>query len=304
MMRTLGAVGALSVMAVLAILAVAFGTQAATLEKPNVTIAVGGKASLYYLPLTLAERLGYFKDEGLNVEIVDFAGGAKALQAVMGGSADVVSGGYDLVIIMQARGQKLQAFVQEVATPSIAFGVAKARAASYRSPKDLNGWKIGVTAPGSSTNIFLNHLLAGAGVQPDDVSIIGVGSGPTAVAAMRAGQIDALVNVEPAITILERSGDMRVVVETMSEKGARAVFGDLLPAGSLYTKQAFIKQNPNTVQALTNATVRALKWLQKASPEDVGKVIGKQGRIARAIRTVVKASAVRDGRQATVEIAD
>ena len=258
---------------VLAILATASGAQAATLEKPKVTIAVGGKATLYYLPLTLAERLGYFKEEGLDVDIVDFAGGAKALQAVMGGSADIVAGGYDHVIIMQARGQKLQAFVQLVATPSIALGVATAHAASYRSPKDLKGWKIGVTAPGSSTNIFLNHLLAGAGLQPDDVSIIGVGTGPTAVAAMRSGQIDALVNVEPAITILERSGAMQVVVESMSEKGSRAVFGDLLPAGSLYTKQEFIKQNPNTVQALAGAMVRALKWLQKAGPEDVAKTI-------------------------------
>ena len=257
----------------LALLAAAFGAYSAPLEKPKVTIAVGGKASLYYLPLTLAERLGYFKDEGLDVDIVDFAGGAKALQAMMGGSADVVAGGYDHVIIMQARGQKLQTFVGLVATPSIALGIAKARIAAYRSPKDLKGWKIGVTAPGSSTNILLNHLLAGAGLQPDDVSIIGVGTGPTAVAAIRAGQIDAIVNVEPAITILERTGDIRVVVETMSEKGTRAMFGDLLPAGSLYTKQDFIKQNPNTVQALTNAMVRALRWLQKANPEDVAKVI-------------------------------
>jgi len=257
----------------LALVVAAFGVSGAALEKSKITIAVGGKASLYYLPLSLAERLGYFKDEGLDVDIVDFAGGAKALQAMMGGSADVVAGGYDHVIIMQARGQKLQAFVGMVATPSIAFGVAKARSASYRSPKDLKGWKIGVTAPGSSTNIFLNHLLAGSGLSPDDVSIIGVGNGPTAVAAMRSGQIDALANVEPAITILERSGDMRVVVEAMSEKGSRAVFGDLLPAGSLYTKQDFIKQYPNTAQALTNATVRALKWLQKASAEDVAKVI-------------------------------
>lgn len=62
-------------------------------------------------------------------------------------------------------------------------------------------------------------------------------------------------------------------MKTMSEEGARAVFGELLPAGSLYTEQDFTKQNPDTVQALTNAMVRALKWLQKASPEDVAKVI-------------------------------
>jgi NitT/TauT family transport system substrate-binding protein len=249
------------------------GLALAAPEKGKVTIAVGGKAALYYLPLSLAERLGYFKDEGLNVEILDFAGGAKALQAMMGGSADVVAGGYDHVIIMLARGQKLQSFVLQVATPSLALGVSRARAASYRSLRDLKGLKVGVTAPGSSTHIFLNHLLNEAGLKPDDVAVIGVGTGPTAVAAMRSGQIDALANVEPAISILEKAGSMNVVIETMSEKGSRAVFGELLPAGSLYTKTEFLKRNPQTAQALANAMVRALLWLRKASDEDVLKTV-------------------------------
>ena len=68
---------------------------AAHAEVEKVTIAVGGKSLFYYLPLTIAEQRGYFKEEGVNVEIVDFAGGSKALQAVVGGSADVVSGAYE-----------------------------------------------------------------------------------------------------------------------------------------------------------------------------------------------------------------
>jgi NitT/TauT family transport system substrate-binding protein len=254
-------------------LCLAGGPLHAAPEKQKVVIAVGGKAALYYLPLTLAERLGYFKDEGLDVQILDFAGGSKALQAMMGGSADVVAGGFDHVIILRARGQKLKAFVLMVATPSLALGISKQRAVSYKSPRDLKGMKIGVTAPGSSTHIFVNHLLASVGLSPDDVSIIGVGTGPTAVAAMRAGRIDAIVNVEPAITMLERSRTIKVVTETMSEAGSRAVFGDLLPAGSLYTKEEFLQRNPETAQALANAMVRALKWLRTASAEDILKVI-------------------------------
>lgn len=257
-------------LAAAAALLAAAGARAAP-ERKNVTIAVGGKAALFYLPLTLAERLGYFAAEGLEVQILDFAGGAKALQAMMGGSADVVSGGIDHVLTLRAKGQKLQSFVLQTATPSIALGVAKGKA--YKSAADLKGMKVGVTAPGSSTHMVVNHLLAGAGLKGDDVSIIGVGTGPTAVAAMKAGQIDALANVEPAITILERSGAMSVVVETMSEKGCRQVFGELLPVGSLYTREDFIKQNPGTVQALTNATVKALQWLQKATPEQVMKTV-------------------------------
>ncbi|MGA0796062.1 MAG: ABC transporter substrate-binding protein, partial [Quisquiliibacterium sp.] len=73
-------------------LAVPAITRAQSLERSKVTIAVGGKGALYYLPLTIAEQLGYFKAEGLDLEIVDFAGGSAALRAVVGGSADVVSG--------------------------------------------------------------------------------------------------------------------------------------------------------------------------------------------------------------------
>ncbi|HVY07724.1 MAG TPA: ABC transporter substrate-binding protein [Burkholderiales bacterium] len=246
---------------------------AAAPEKPKVTIAVGGKASLYYLPLTIAEQLGYFKDEGLQVDIVDFAGGAKALQAMMGGSADVVSGGFDHVVVMRARGQNLRAFVLQGGTPAISLGVAKDKAASYKSPRDLAGMKIGVSAPGSSTHAFVNHLLASAGLAPDAVSIVGVGTGPSAVAAVQAGHVDAIANIEPAMTMLERSGAIKVVVETVSVRGAQAVYGSPLPSGSLYTRDEFIKANPNTVQALTNAMVRALKWLKTASPDDVAKTV-------------------------------
>ena len=245
----------------------------AALEKPTLVIAVGGRASLYYLPLTLAERLGYFNDEGLHVDILDFAGGAKALQAMMGGSADVVSGGFDHVMVMRARGQSLRAFVLQVATPAISLGVATGRASQYRSPADLKGMKIGVSAPGSSTHAFVNHLLAAAGLTPEDVSIIGVGTGPGAVAAMQAGHLDAIANIEPAMTMMERAGTIKVVAESVSERGAKALFGSPLPSGSLYTREEFIKANPRTVQALTNAMVRALKWLKSATPAEVVKAV-------------------------------
>lgn len=247
--------------------------NAAPPEKPAVTIAVGGQASLFYLPLALADRLGYFRDEGLRVRILDFAGGAKSLQALIGGSADVVSGGFDHVIVMHARGQKLRAFALQLATPAISLAVATKHAGSYRSPRDLKGMKIGVTAPGSSTHAFVNHLLASVGLSSDDVSIIGVGAGPGAAAAMRAGRLDAIASIEPVITLMERNRSARVVVETVSVKGAQSVFGGSLPSGSLYAREEFIAANPRTVQALTNAMVRALRWLAQASPEDVAGAV-------------------------------
>ncbi len=237
-------------------------------EKPQVVIAVGGKATLYYLPLTLAERLGYFRDEGLQVEISDFPGGAKALQALIGGSADIASGGYEHTLQMQAKGQRLQAFVLQ-GNAALAVSLVKGKFEAYAGPKDLRGKRIGVTAPGSSTHMIVNHLLASAQLKPEDVSIIGVGTGASAVGAARAGQIDVLSSVEPALVMLERSGDAKVVHETYTESGARAVFGGRIPSASLYARQSFVQNNPNTVQALTNAMVRALRWLSQATTEQI-----------------------------------
>ncbi|MGD2140914.1 MAG: ABC transporter substrate-binding protein [Burkholderiales bacterium] len=257
------------VIALCCVFGLAAGAMAAKPEKKQVTIAVGGKAALYYLPLTLAEQIGYFRDAGLEVEILDFPGGAKALQAMMGGSADVVSGGFDHTIVMQTRGQKLTAFVLQGATPAISLVVAKDKAAMWHGPQDLKGMKIGVTAPGSSTNMFVNALLARGGLTANDVSIIGVGSGQSAVAAIQAGHLDALANIEPAISMLVRDGRAVEVVETISEQGSRALYGAALPSGSLYTKQAFIDDHPGTVQALTDAMVRALQWLSNATDEEI-----------------------------------
>lgn len=260
------------------IAAMAAGTAAAALgvtgaraavEKPKLVLAVGGKATLYYLPLTLAERLGYFRDEGLDVEINDFPGGAKALQALIGGSADVVSGAYEHTIVMQTLAQKVQAFVLQGTNPGLELGIVKARAADYSWPKNLKGMRVGVSAPGSSTHMFVNHLLASVGLTPDDVSIVGVGTGAGAVAAVRGGRIDALSSVEPVMGLLAKSGDIRIVHETISDKGTRAIFGGTLPAATLYAKVDFIQSHPQTVQALTNAMVRALAWLQSATTEQV-----------------------------------
>jgi hypothetical protein len=105
-----------------AVLALPRLASAQALEKPKTTIAVGGKNLLYYLPLTIAEQRGYFKAEGLDITIVDFAGGARALQAVVGGSADVVSGAFEHTVNMQHKGQRMRAFALQGRAPQIVLG--------------------------------------------------------------------------------------------------------------------------------------------------------------------------------------
>ncbi|QSN60202.1 ABC transporter substrate-binding protein [Caballeronia sp. M1242] len=238
-------------------------------EQTKVSIAVGGKNLFYYLPLTIAERRNYFKDEGLDIEIADFAGGAKALQAAVGGSADVVSGAFEHTLLLQAKNQYFREFVLQGRAPQIVLAVSKKAMPNYKSVADLKGKKIGVTAPGSSTSIMASFVLAKAGLKATDVSFIGVGAGAGAIAALESGQIDAMANLDPVMTKLDRAGEIRIVSDTRTLADTRTVFGGNMPAGCLYASQSFISKNPNTTQALTNAMVRALKWLQSASGKEL-----------------------------------
>jgi len=239
-------------------------------EKRDVHIAVGGKPALYYLPLTITEQLGYFKDEGLNVRISNFSGGTRSLESVVGGSADVVSGAYEHTINMQSRKIPFQAFVLSGAAPQISIGLAIKYVANYKSPKDLKGLKVGVSAPGSSTNMVINYFVAKGGLKPSDIAIIGIGTGgSTVIAAVDQGRVDVVSQTDPQMTMLEKDGKIKIIAETRTLEGTEKLFGGPMPAASLYAPIEFIRKNPNTVQALTNATVRALIWMQDASPQQI-----------------------------------
>jgi NitT/TauT family transport system substrate-binding protein len=243
------------------------------LEKSKVSIAVGGKAAFYYLPLTISEQLGYFKAEGLEVEISDFAGGSRALQAVVGGSADVCSGAFEHTINLQAKNQFFQAFVLQGRAPQIAIGVSTKNMPAYAGIADLKGRKIGVSAPGSSTNMVANLVLSRGGLKASDVSYVGVGVAAGALTALRSGQIDAISNTDPVMTMLEQKGDVKIISDTRTLRGTQEVFGGLMPAACLYASSEFIQKNPNTCQALANAIVHGLKWLQTAGPGDIIKTV-------------------------------
>jgi NitT/TauT family transport system substrate-binding protein len=255
----------------------AFGSAAlAQVEKTDVQLGVGGKALLYYLPLTIAEQKGFFKEEGLNVTINDFKGGSQSLQALVGGSVDVVTGAYEHTIRMQTKGQDIRAVLELGRFPGIVLAVAKDKADKVKSAADLKGMKIGVTAPGSSTAMFATYLLAKEGLKPEDVAFIGVGGGATGVAAMQRGEIDAISNLDPVISTLARDNLITILADTRTEEGTKAIFGGNNPAAVLYTKQDFIENNPKTVQALVNALYKAIKWLDTATPEDVAATVPAQ----------------------------
>jgi NitT/TauT family transport system substrate-binding protein len=236
----------------------------------KITVAVGGGACLCYLPTVLAKQLGEFDKAGLAVDLVDLKGGSDALKAVLGGSADVVSGYFDHCVNLAAKKQELQSFVVYDRFPGLVLVVAPSHTNEIKSIKDLAGKKVGISAPGSSTDFFLKYLLKKNGLDPAATAVIGVGLGATSVAAMEQGQIDAAVMLDPAVTVLQNNHpDLRILSDTRTQKDTLAVFDGEYPGGALYSTAAWVGAHPKEVQALTNAILNTLAWIHSHSAEDI-----------------------------------
>lgn len=251
------------------LLTIPWCVAAQELERSKVTIATGGRALFAYLPMNLADSLGYFSGEGLTVEIAEFPGGSKVTQALVGGSADFANTVFDQTIRLQARHQDVRAVVANTDYPYYVLLLPKEKAAAYKGPSDLKGLKVGVTSPGSGSEVFLQLVLAKAGLTSADVSVVQVGGGTGSVAAMLHGSIDAISSLDPVISELEASGRFSAVADSRTSDGVKEYYGGDYLSACLLTRQEFIEKNPKTVQAVVNAQVHACRWLAKATPEMV-----------------------------------
>ena len=216
----------------------------------RVQLAVENKSAFCYLPLTIAERLGYFASEGLDVQVRDLSEPGQALQALLSGSVQALSGPYSLAIRLQARGQTFPSIVS-----------------------DLRGRKVAVMGLGSASQRLIQVLLANARLGSDAVQYVAIHSPSAAVAAFRNGQIDAICYSDPVITQLEQDGGLRVVADTRTVRGNAEVFGGPMPAGCLSVSAEYLASHPAECQAMVNAVVHALKWLQTAGPSDINKTV-------------------------------
>jgi NitT/TauT family transport system substrate-binding protein len=219
------------------------------------------------MPARLGQELGYYRaGRGANVSLHDFAGGAKSLEALLGGSVDVVCGFYDHTIQMAAAGRELVSFVLLLTRPCMAL---ISRAATRIA--DLRGKVIGVTAPGSSSDLLLNHIVAGAGLRREDFSVVGIGTAASAVAAITSGKVHAAMMTEPAKTFAhKRSPELHTLAETTSPEGCRAACGsDRYPSACLYTRADWLAKNRETARQLAGALLKTIRWMQTHSAQEV-----------------------------------
>jgi NitT/TauT family transport system substrate-binding protein len=250
---------------------------------PTVRIAIH-RDPIAFLPVRVAQTLGYYEQEGVAVEMSEVAGGTKAMEALLGGSVDVAAGSMSDAVQLAAEGRSVRCFLVLYTRPSLALAVAPALSSMIRTVRDLKGRTVGVSTPGAATHQFLNFLLVSNGLSPADVSVVSVGMSASSVAALEHGKVDAAVLIASAISTFEaRQAGNTLLADTRTAAGARQVFGaETFPSLSLISQDRWLQQNDDTARRLVRALKRGMRWVREHPAEQVREMIPEGARTATA----------------------
>src|SRR5437588_6099227 len=239
----------------------------------QVKIMVGGLSKQIYLPNMLTQQPGYFKQEGLDVTLIDEASGQSSENEVLAGQVDAGSGSYNHTIELQAKGKQMEAVVLLNVAPGEAEIVSAKEAGQIHSFADLKGKNLGVTELGSGTHALQIALLHKSGLAPDQAHFVPVGAGDTFIAAMQQGRIDAGMTTEPTISRLLSSGVGKVLVDLRTPESTQAALGGPYPFICVFMKNDYVNSHKDVVQKLVNAYVKTLKWIHSHSADQIAAMM-------------------------------
>jgi NitT/TauT family transport system substrate-binding protein len=240
----------------------------------KVSIMVGGYEKQIYLPAKLAEGLGYFKAEGLDVELLNEGSGVDAENEMLAGAVQGVVGFYDHCIDLQTKGKYVESVVQFSQAPG-EVELVSTKHPEIKSMADLRGKSLGVTGLGSSTNFLSQYLMVKAGVPLGEFTSLPVGAGTTFIAAMQQDKIQAGMTTEPTISRLLKTGEARVLIDMRTVENTKQALGGTYPAASLYMPTDWVEKNKPIVQKLANAFVKTLKFINTHSGAEIADKMPK-----------------------------
>ena len=240
-------------------------------EKRSLTVAINNASALVYLPLLVAEKRGFFAQQGLELALVEHPSSARAMQALAAGQADAFCGWLENALSPAGRALALQSYVHMGRAPMMALGIASKFITTSEASalSQLRNRLLGVVALNSPTHTMALALLRSAGLRSGDIRIVSVGSAASAAAALRSGQIDVLMHMDPLMLQLEQRGEVRIVADLRSPELCAQQLGAALPSSCLCANLEFFQRFPGLAQASADAMFQALQWLSQASLRDV-----------------------------------
>ncbi|MGW2704607.1 ABC transporter substrate-binding protein [Streptomyces sp. NPDC001340] len=235
----------------------------------KVKIMVGGLDKVIYLPAMLTQRLGYFDAEGLDVELLSEPAGVQAETALVSGQVQGAVGFYDHTLDLQTKGKAVESVVQFSQAPGEVEIVSNKAAGDISSPKGFKGKKLGITSLGSSTDFLTKYLAVKNGVKINEFSPVAVGAGPTFIAALQQGSIDAGMTTDPTVANVLDKKLGKILLDMRTPEGSQKAFGGPYPSSSLYMQTDWVNSHKDTVQKLANAFVKTLKWMSTHSADEI-----------------------------------
>ncbi|MFJ8001083.1 ABC transporter substrate-binding protein [Streptomyces sp. NPDC096310] len=235
----------------------------------TVKIMVGGLDKVIYLPAMLTQKLGYFAEEGVDVQLLTEPAGVQATTSLVSGDVQGVVGFYDHTLDLQVKGKQVESVVQLSHAPGEVEVVSEKAAAGLTSPKDFKGKKLGVTGLGSSTDFLTKYLAVNDGVSTDEFSTVAVGAGQTFISALQQGSIEGGMTTDPTVAQILDKKLGKVLIDMRTPEGSKQALGGPYPSSSLYMNTDWVNGHRETVQKLANAMVKTLRWMASHSPEEI-----------------------------------
>ena len=243
-------------------------------RSPRVVLAVDGIGQTRNLPVLVAERLGYFRDEGLTVTLVDAPGEPTPAQLMADGRADGAVAFYHHTFMTQADDHFVtQAVVVMGGSPQLKLVVASRLRGSVHDAADLAGLKIYTGGRNSGKTTATNWLASRAGFGATGYTPLAPTTRQAMAAALRDGTADAIVAHEPDASYYVRSGAGFALADLSSVSGTREALGSVYPSTTLYFPAPYIAAHPETVQHLVDACLRAITFINGHSAADIAGVL-------------------------------
>lgn len=256
--------GLFTAVAAMAVLVSACGGSSSTsgggVSTVSLKVMVGGLNKQIYLPNMLAQRLGYFTEQHLDVTLIDEGSGQASEEEVVAGNVDAGSGAYVHPMVLNTQGKKIETICQFGIAPGEAE-VVDSSLTNVTSPKDLVGKNLGVTDIGSGTHVLTQAILGTAGVDPTKAQYVAVGAGDTFIAAIQQKKIAAGMTTYPTISRLVNTGKGKILVSLLSPKDTEAALGGDYPFIGVFAKNDWVNSNKDVAQRLVNAYVKTLKFI-------------------------------------------
>lgn len=224
--------------------------------------------SLLHIVNWVMRDKGFCDKQKIKCEPVYLASGPLAQQAAAAGSVDLIASSVDVMMQAVAKGNDIQIIGAQITNNIYSLSVGKDvpqpnGAAGYpANVRDLKGRKIGVSARGSGTEMYVKSLLAGAGLAPDSVIYVAVGAPNTAFAALSTGQVDAVLSWDPVPAMCAATKSCTVAVDLRKGEGPSDIAA---MNGGFFAWQArreYIQKNEAAVDAFLRALGEATVWVQ------------------------------------------